>query len=90
MVLEKDRKFLPIGDRADMRVILAAELGRYGADKGWIDAMDGMVREGAADVFVSDDNDEVIMLRIGADCLIVVTESGFLKIPCVELCGRCN
>jgi hypothetical protein len=64
MLPETDRRFLPIADRADMRVILAAELGRFGADKKVIDSIDGIVREGAADVLVSDDNDELIMLRI--------------------------
>jgi hypothetical protein len=80
MLPEKDRRFLPVVDRADMRVILAAELGRYGADKKLIDSMDWVVRECAADVFVSDDNDEVVMVRIDGDCYIVVTETGFIRV----------
>jgi hypothetical protein len=79
MFSEKDRRFLPVADRADMRVILAAELGRSGADKKIIDSVDGAVCEGAADVFVSDDNDELIMFQIGGDCY-VVTETGILRV----------
>src|SRR6185437_40794 len=80
MLPENDRQFLPVADRADMRVILAAELGRRGADKKLINAMDGVVREGAADVFVSDDDDELIMLRIDSDGYFVVCETGFLRV----------
>jgi hypothetical protein len=76
----KDRQFLPVADRADMRVILAAELGRLGTEKKLISTMDEMVIDGDADVFISDDNDELVMLRIEGDCYVVVTETGFLRV----------
>jgi hypothetical protein len=62
MTHHKDRTFRRFADRADMREVLAAELGRFGADKRLIMAMCGLVREDAGDVFVSDDDDELIML----------------------------
>jgi hypothetical protein len=80
MTFENDRQFLPVGDRADMRVILAAELGRFGKEKKLISTMDEMVTAGVADVFISDDNDELVMLRIEGDCYVVVTETGFLRV----------
>jgi hypothetical protein len=80
MMIEKDRRFLPVADRADMRVILAAELGRFGKEKKLISTMDAVVAAGAADVFISDDNDELVMLRIEGDCYVVVTETGFLRV----------
>jgi hypothetical protein len=80
MTFENDRQFLPVGDRADMRMILAAELGRFGKEKKLISTMDEMVTAGVADVFISDDNDELVMLRIEGDCYVVVTETGFLRV----------
>jgi hypothetical protein len=80
MTFENDRQFLPVGDRADMRVILAAELGRFGKEKKLISTMDEMVTAGVADVFISDDNDELVMLRIEGDCYVVVTDTGFLRV----------
>lgn len=87
MTPEKDRRFLPVTDRADMRVILAATLGGFGVDKKLIDTMDGVVREAAGDVLISDDADEYVMFRLaetGADdqpiCMLV-QQSGFTRLP---------
>ena len=80
MMPEKDRRFLPVADRVDMRVILAAELGRFGTEKKLISTMDEMVAAGGADVLISDDNDELVMLRMDGDCYVVVTETGFLRV----------
>ncbi len=82
MLPEKDRNFLLIADRADMRVILAAELGRIGADKQTIDRMDTIVREGAGDVLVSNDDDELVLLRqkdeLGQPVYYLVTKEAWL------------
>ena len=63
-----------------MRVRLAYELGRFSADKRLAVAFDDLVKDRLADVFVSDDEDERVMLKIKADgtCLIVA-EHGLIK-----------
>ena len=86
MFPENDRTFRPVIDRADMRVILAAELGRFGAEMRLIASTDEMVSVGIADVLVSDDDDELIMLQLSSESepnevkCFVVTADGLLRI----------
>jgi hypothetical protein len=80
---ERDRVFRAVVDRNDMRVILAAELGRFGAEKKLIGSMDELVRKGVAEVFVSDDKDELVMLRVNEaiePCYVVVTEARLARV----------
>jgi hypothetical protein len=68
-------------DRNDARVVLTAELGRFGVDKNLIFAMDQMVQLGQADVFISDNDDEQVMLRLydpksGVPRYVLVLEAG--------------
>ena len=83
MQSESNRIFRPVADRTDMRVILAAELGRFGAEKDLICRMDELVRKGAEEVFVSDDEDELVMLRLNEaieHCYLLVTEAGLVEV----------
>jgi DhnA family fructose-bisphosphate aldolase class Ia len=82
-MIGSDAKFLLVKRRHDMRVILAAELSRRGADKRSIAAMDQMVELGAADVYVQDDAAERIMLMLVAepDACFLVTDDGIVKMP---------
>ncbi|MEJ0050594.1 MAG: hypothetical protein WDN02_05210 [Methylovirgula sp.] len=75
----KDRRFLTVAERADMRVILAATLGRFGANNQLIDAMDTAVNEEAVDVFISDDADEYVLLKMEGS-YVLVTQGGFTKV----------
>jgi hypothetical protein len=80
MTAEKDRQFLRIAKRDDMRVILAFELGRFGYEKKQILEMDEEVAAGRADVLITDDTPERVLLRIGDGRYLNVTETGLFEV----------
>ena len=67
MLFVGDRRFAPIADREDMRKILVADLLRKGAEERLTAALLEMVLEEAADVFVSTDEDEGVLLKVAHD-----------------------
>jgi hypothetical protein len=67
MLLADNRRFAPIADREDMRRILVADLLRKGAEKRLTAALLEMVHEAAADVFISTDEDEGVLLKVAHD-----------------------
>ena len=57
-------RFHQLADRNDARVILAAELSANGAEKQFVAYYDQLAKAGVVDVFVGDDDDEPVLIKL--------------------------
>jgi hypothetical protein len=78
-MFDPSTRFYQIADRNDARVLLAAELSAKGIEKQLVVHFDEIVKSGIADVFIGDDDDEPVVVKMDNQWFSV-TEGGLLNI----------
>ena len=81
-------KFVRFDDVNDARVVLAAELSRFGAPRSLVMYFDEATNSGLVDVFVSDDDQKHVIIKMSAadnaPAWLWVAPSGCIKVESPE------